>query len=348
MEEKITVKAPQQSYDILIRDGLHEKMGEVLTPLIQGAKVGIVTNETLAPIYGEKIAQQFPQSTLITVPDGEEHKTLTMVNYLYEKFLECQMDRTSFVLALGGGVIGDTVGFAAATYLRGVRLVQVPTSLLAMVDSCVGGKVGVDLPAGKNLVGAFKQPCMILIDPQTLHTLPDNQWRCGLGEVLKYGLLGVEELLQSENYKRANAFPLILSSVKTKVRYVEEDPFEKNIRAHLNLGHTFAHAIEKVSQYRWPHGEAVGIGLLAATRLSHLMGLCSPELFIQTKTLLEKIGLPTRLGELDPEKLIKAMQTDKKKTKGKLRFVLLRDIGKIELVSNVPPEKIEQVWRELL
>lgn len=344
MAERITVNAPDGSYDILIEPGLLRQRERL--PELIGAKgpVVVVTNTTLAPLYGAALAGMLPDAALVMMPDGEQYKTLATVAQLYADFVAARLDRGGTVIALGGGVVGDTAGFAAATYMRGVRLVQIPTSLLAMVDSSVGGKVGVDLPQGKNLVGAFKQPDVVLIDPQVLDTLPPKEWRCGMAEVIKHGLLADAGLLE---YETQQAAELVRRAVQVKVDVVEQDPYEQNVRAHLNLGHTFAHAIEQVTGYAWAHGEAVGVGLLAAARLSLRLGMCGADLPERVRMILDDVGLPCRLNGLDSEALYEAMATDKKWQGGRSRFVLLRGIGQPEIVTDVPPGDVIGVLEEM-
>ena len=318
----------------------------------------IVTNTTLAPIYGERLAASRSNAGLAVMPDGEQYKTLDTVAQLYADFVAAGLDRSGTVPALGGGVVGDVAGFAAATYMRGVRFIQIPTTLLAMVDSSVGGKVGVDLPQGKNLVGAFKQPETVVIDPHFLHTLPLREWRCGMAEVIKHGLLADEILLQQIEAlgKWDDAPPplnddqlsdLIARAVQVKVDVVQRDPFEKGERAHLNLGHTFGHAIEQVTHYLVPHGEAVSVGLVAAARLSYARGLCDETLPERVEKILEQVGLPRRMGDLDPEAVYAAMATDKKWQGGKSRFVLLRDVGQPLIVTDVPKAQILAILNDL-
>jgi len=281
------------------------------------------------------------------MPDGEQHKTMDTVGRLYEAFVRAKLDRAGVVIAFGGGVVGDTAGFAAATFMRGVRLIQIPTSLLSMVDSSVGGKVGVDLPIGKNLVGAFKQPDAVFIDPTMLTTLPAREWRCGMAEVIKHGLLADSTLLDPRMWAPERVPELIRRAVQVKVNVVEADPYEQNVRAHLNLGHTFAHAIEQVSGYAWPHGEAVGVGLVAAARLSVAHGLAQIDIADQVETLVAELGLPTRIGVLSPEALYAAMSTDKKWAAGKSRFVLLRRVGEPLIAEGIDRDTVLKVLQGL-
>jgi 3-dehydroquinate synthase len=339
----IQVSAPGGDYPIHIELGLLQQ----IAGYIPDARCVIVTNTTIAPLYGSALAERLPEARLVTIPDGEQHKTLVTVAQLYSDFVKAGLDRSGTVVALGGGVVGDTVGFAAATYMRGVRFIQIPTTLLAMVDSSVGGKVGVDLPEGKNLVGAFKQPDKVLIDPKVLSTLPAREWRCGMAETLKHGLLADPGLLELAEQPDAAADELVHRAVQVKVTIVQQDPYEKSIRAHLNLGHTFAHAIEQVSGYTWPHGEAVAVGLLAAAHLSARLGRCDAGLTDAVEQMVVRVGLPTRIGALDPDALYAAMSTDKKWLAGQSRFILLRGIGQPEIVEGIDKSDILAVLREL-
>src|SRR5690606_3988091 len=301
MAERISVTAPDSRYDIVIESGLLRQAERLVSEFGLGRRAAVITNITLAPIYGEALVAALPNAALVTMPDGEQFKTLATVATVYGDLVRARLDRGSTVIALGGGVVGDTAGFAAATYMRGVRLVQIPTSLLAMVDSSVGGKVGVDLPDGKNLVGAFKQPDAVIIDPEILETLPQPEWRNGMAEVIKHGLLADPVLLDTSLHNRERAAELVRRAVQVKVDVVQQDPYEKGIRAHLNLGHTFAHAIEQVTQYRWPHGEAVGVGLLAAAQLSSVLSMCDSGLPEMVEDILATTGLPRRLNGLDAD-----------------------------------------------
>ncbi|MFO7321477.1 MAG: 3-dehydroquinate synthase [Chloroflexota bacterium] len=346
--KRIRVEAPGGSYEIFIEPGLRDRLDERVTGLAVGEPVVVATNTTLRPLYGDRLAAALPNASVVTMPDGEQYKTLDTVAKLYADFVDAGLNRTGTVIALGGGVVGDTVGFAAATYMRGVRLVQMPTSLLAMADSSVGGKVGIDLPQGKNLVGAFKQPEVVLVDTEVLQTLPEREWRCGMAEVIKHGLLADPVLLEMAQNGNFDDLPeFVRRTIQVKVDVVQADPFERGMRAHLNLGHTFAHAIERVSGYAWPHGEAVGVGLLAAARLSYLLGMCDASLPEQVERLLAAVGLPARLGDMDSEAIYAAMGTDKKWQAGQSRFVLLRGVGQPEIVKNAPPESVIEVLTSL-
>lgn len=280
------------------------------------------------------------------LPDGEPHKTLETLNGLYTWLLEHECGRDITLVAVGGGVVGDITGFAAATYMRGVPFVQVPTTLLAQVDASVGGKTGVNHPLGKNMIGAFWQPQAVLVDPTTLRSLPERELRAGMAEVIKYGLLGEAEffawleahldaVLALEPEALAHA---IETSCRCKARIVADDERERTgRRALLNLGHTFAHAIETEQNYaQWLHGEAVACGMVLAADLSVRMGQFEAEDAQRVRTLLERAALPTRLPpELDPQRLRRHMQHDKKNAAGQLRLILLRGIGQAEVTDRI-------------
>ena len=297
---------------------------------------------TVAPLYGERLASSLPQADLITVADGEAHKTLETVERLYNKMLIHRTDRATTLVALGGGVIGDTAGYVAATYMRGIPLVQIPTTLLSMVDSSVGGKVGVDLPQGKNLIGAFKQPRRVIIDTDVLDTLPPMQWRCGMAEVIKHGLIGQPALLEPRFWQPELAAQLVRQAVQVKIDIVEVDPYETSIRAHLNLGHTFGHAIERATQYAVPHGEAVAIGIVKAALLSRNLGLIDEDLVNRIQKIMWQIGLPTDIA-LDSHRWYAAMATDKKWQAGKPRLVLLKALGEATIAEGLRRDDIMAV-----
>jgi 3-dehydroquinate synthase len=282
---------------------------------------------------------------VVTIPAGEQHKTLATVQTIYNELLAAGIDRQATVVALGGGVVGDVAGFVAATYMRGVDFVQCPTSLLAMVDASVGGKTGVDLPQGKNLVGAFKQPTAVLADVTTLQTLPPAEFAAGMAEVVKHGLINDPDLfasLEIGHWRLTNQSPisnlqtLVATAIKVKRDVVQEDPFEQGRRATLNLGHTFGHAVEQVSGYRVRHGEGVAMGLVAAAHLSAQLGYCDPALQSRIEAVLQAQNLPIRIpAEFTPKAIYQAMFNDKKKAVGKLRFILLRDVGDVLMTGDV-------------
>lgn len=333
------------AYPVVVGPGVLE---DALPRFLGGEKyssVAVITNETVAPLYGEALAERLPDAFLISVPDGEQYKTLETVQAIYDALLAHRADRSTIIIALGGGVIGDMVGFVAATYMRGLRLIQAPTSLLAMVDASIGGKVGVDLPQGKNLVGAFKDPIAVFSDTSTLKTLSPIEFRNGMAEVIKSGLIAAPELL---TYGRNEPVePLIERAARAKIGIVEQDRLEQGVRAYLNLGHTFGHAIEQASGYQWKHGAAVAVGLVAAARLSVRLGLCAESLIGEVEEALRRWELPTRYRSFTPQTLWKAMQHDKKWRGGTPRFVLLEDKGKPLIRENVPPEDVLATLEEI-
>jgi 3-dehydroquinate synthase len=265
---------------------------------------------------------------------------------LYDQLIDAQLDRRAIVFALGGGVVGDVAGFAAATYLRGVPLVQIPTTLLSMVDSSVGGKVAVDHPRGKNLIGAFKQPSAVIADTDLLATLPQVEWRSGLAEAIKHGIIGDPELFlkfEIGNLK-LEIDEWLPRAIQVKVDVVMRDPFEQGDRAKLNLGHTFGHAFETLSNYQWRHGEAVAMGTVCAARLASRLNLCDASLIGRVENVLRGVGLPTRIGhEFSAEQIFAAMATDKKRVGARLRFILPRAIGEVVMVDDVAREDVVAV-----
>ncbi|MBA3533902.1 MAG: 3-dehydroquinate synthase [Ardenticatenales bacterium] len=350
--EMLLVQIPQgESYPIHIQAGVLAAIGGWVSQFKPGAVV-VLTDSRVGAIWGETIrhdllAARLP-TTLIEFPAGESNKNLATVERIYDQLLDADIDRSGVIVALGGGVVGDLAGFVAATWMRGVRcLVQVPSTVLAMVDASVGGKTGVDHPRGKNLIGAFRQPDLVLVDPLLLHTLDLRELRGGLAEVIKHGIIAdpalFEEIAQTsfipspppEVWER-----LIAQAVRVKAEIIERDPFEQGERAKLNLGHTFGHAIELLSGFALSHGEAVAIGLVLAARLSEALGIAEPGLTARIKRVLRHVGLPTRWPTAPPAARIwHAMQSDKKKGVKGIRFVLPRALGDV-LVTE--PGEIEK------
>jgi 3-dehydroquinate synthase len=289
----------------------------------------------------------------LVVPAGESSKCLAQAESLYARLAELEVDRATWLVALGGGVVGDLAGFVAATYLRGLTLVQVPTSLVAQVDSSLGGKVGVDLAAGKNLVGAFYPARLVYLDTELLSTLPGPEWNAGMAEVFKHALLdGPEhwEFLEQlpERPQPAQKSELVLRSRQVKLDIVAADPLEQGIRAHLNLGHTLAHAIESAQNYGgWNHGQAVGFGLRAALRLSHWKLGLDPAWEARLVTQLRRYQLPTSRPQMEFSRLPAFLKRDKKNQDGQLRFVLLERPGGARVCSTVTLDEVERCWEEL-
>ncbi|MCX6028756.1 MAG: 3-dehydroquinate synthase [Chloroflexi bacterium] len=348
------IRNPQsaiRSYDVLIADGLLAQAGQRLIAAgLTPGRCAVVTNPTVRQHHGATLIAALAaagfEPLVFEAPDGEAYKTLVTVAGLYGQFADARLARNEPVIALGGGVIGDMAGFVAATWLRGVPLVQIPTSLLAMVDASVGGKVAVDLPAGKNLVGAFKQPELVLIDPEVLATLPAAEFRSGLAEVLKAGVIGDKALFErlaedggrrtkDERRRTGDMVGVVADAVRVKARIVERDPFEMGDRAWLNLGHTFGHALELLSGYTLRHGEAVALGTIAAAEMSASLGYCAADLPPRIRAAVERLGLPTSHA-FDPSAALAAMGADKKRRGRSLRFVLPRRIGQVEVVEGAP------------
>jgi len=355
---RIPVHYPGGSYPILIGDGLLAELGQAMAGAgLTPGRCAVVSQPAIAAAQADALLAGLAEAgfdpALVEMPDGEAHKNLATVAGLIDAFVAAGLDRRSPVIALGGGVVGDVAGFAAAIYLRGVPLVQAPTSLLAMVDASVGGKTGVDLPQGKNLVGAFKQPALVAIDPDTLKSLPSDEFRSGLAEVVKAGMIGDAELFEVMEGRRGGAAPplslpsLIARAVQVKVAVVTEDPFEQGRRAALNLGHTFGHAYETLSGYQLRHGEGVSMGLAAATRLAARLALCEPALVQRVESLLSRLDLPIRAPGFAPEAVLAAMGADKKRIGNRLRFVLPRGLGVVELIDDAPVPEVRAVLAEL-
>jgi 3-dehydroquinate synthase len=344
-------------YPIHVGAGVLARVGGMLRAAgaPEGGRVAIVSNPVVAPLYGEQVEGALRSAGFrpfaCSIPDGEQHKRLAAVASLYEQFLIGGLARSDTVLSLGGGVTGDVAGFAAATFMRGVRFAQAPTTLLAMVDASVGGKTGIDLPQGKNLAGAFKQPALVVIDPTVLATLPAEEMRSGLAEVIKHGIIGALDLfaeLEIDLPERSElSGRLIARSLRVKIAVVEQDPFEQGRRAVLNLGHTVGHALEKLSGFALRHGEAVSIGMVAAARMAVELGRADPALAGRIEAALAVWGLPVRCPPFDTGAIWEAMAHDKKRRGRGLRWVLPRAIGEVEIVEDVPQEKVKSVLRDL-
>lgn len=353
---EITVPVPGRSYPIRIGGGLLTSLGEQCRQLGLNGSVALVYDaalqERFVPVAMRSLTEAGFQTAAISVPSGEGSKCLEQLGALYAAFSAARLDRHSTVIALGGGVVGDLAGFAAATYLRGISLVQCPTTLLAQVDASVGGKTAIDLPSGKNLAGAFYQPHLVLVDLDTLQTLPLREIRAGLAEVIKYGVISDPELLtfcESNcaallNHQEDALAQIIARSCEIKADVVGEDEKESGRRAILNYGHTVAHAIETVAGYgTYLHGEAVALGMLAAGRLSVKLCGWSEAEEARVRQALEACGLPVRLDQpLAREALLAAMQLDKKTLNGQLRFVLAKQLGEVE-VRNVAETDVAAV-----
>ena len=337
-----------------------EQVGAACAALRLGQRCAVITDGNVAPLYSKIICASLEKAgfstSLIVVPAGEKSKAIRTVERCYHQLAEQRLERKSFVVALGGGVVGDLAGFVAATYLRGIPFVQVPTTLLAQVDSSVGGKVGVNLPAGKNLVGAFHQPRLVLCDLDSLASLPDREYRAGLAEVIKYGIIydapffkQLERSIGALNSRDGRVLAKVIARCcEIKADVVSQDETESGLRAILNFGHTIGHGLEAISKYgKYLHGEAISIGMVAAADLSRRSMSLGEQDRNRIERILAQAGLPTRvqLKATEESRLLRAMQLDKKVSEGVIRFVLARRIGSVECGCNVDLQSIPEVLK---
>jgi len=371
----IPVDLPQYAYPIVIAPGGLDALGAWMTgsraqgvipthaPTDLGRRVLLVSNQTLLRHYGNRAIASLEQAgfqvATCALPIGERYKTLKSVQKIYDAALAHRLERSSTLVALGGGVIGDMTGFAAATWLRGIHVVQIPTSLLAMVDAAIGGKTGVNHPQGKNLIGAFHQPRLVLIDPEVLQTLPSREFRAAIAEVIKYGViwdptlfdqLEASKRLDNQRYVTPTLLQGILTrSCRTKAQIVSQDEKEAGLRAILNYGHTIGHAIESMTAYRRVnHGEAVALGMIAAGQIATDLGFWEPAAAQRQMDLIQKADLPTQLPpSLDVGAVLDALQTDKKVKAGRVRFILPTHIGTATITDQVPTITIERVLQQM-
>jgi 3-dehydroquinate synthase len=347
----LTVNLAENSYDIFIERGALASLGQRCRAVGLKGVAAVISNPTVAALYGAAVQESLESAGFsvaqIEMPDGEEYKNSTTLNQLYDALLAAGVDRGSFVVALGGGVVGDVAGYVAATWMRGIPFVQVPTTLLAQVDSSVGGKTGIDHPKGKNLIGAFHQPSLVLIDIATLATLDQRQFRAGLAEVIKYGViidLPFFEFIEANCAAILAKDPdvlikIILRSCQLKAQVVEQDEKEAGLRAILNYGHTLGHAFESLSGYRGlVHGEAVAIGMVLAARISLAAGLCSREEFARVCALVARCGLSVEIPHYDRQQLIAAVAADKKSKGGTVTFICNQGIGMYAMSHHTPEE----------
>jgi 3-dehydroquinate synthase len=362
MQSLIPVNLPQESYNISIASGSLEGLGNLTRELNLGKKVLLVSNPEIWQYYGEKALISLQKAGFEVlrhlIPAGESYKTLESIAKIYDTALENHLERSSVAIALGGGVVGDMTGFAAATWLRGINFIQVPTSLLAMVDAAIGGKTGVNHPKGKNLIGAFYQPRLVLIDPQVLETLPKREFRAGMAEVIKYGVIWDADMFeQLEKAERLDRFSdldeallqtILTRSCQAKADVVSKDEKEAGLRAILNYGHTVGHAIESLTGYSSiNHGEAVAIGMAIAGEIAARMQLWDALDARRQDRLIAKAGLPTKLpANLDIEAIIEVLQTDKKVKDGRVRFVLPTKLGAAIVSDRVLPELLREVLNQ--
>jgi len=345
----LTVDLGDRSYPIFIGNGLLGK-ADLLAPYIKGKQVMIVTNETVAPLYLESLKKRLSgfQVDEVILPDGERYKNAETLDLIYSKLLEKRHNRKTTLIALGGGVVGDMCGYAAASYQRGVDFIQVPTTLLSQVDSSVGGKTGINHPLGKNMIGAFHQPNVVVADTDTLKTLPDRELSAGVAEVIKYGLIRDPEFLDWIESNTASLLACesdalshaIYESCRNKAEIVAEDELESGCRALLNLGHTFGHAIEAHQGYGvWLHGEAVGAGMVMAAYMSCRLGWVTEEDYSRVVAMVKEANLPHQSPEnMTPDDFIEYMSLDKKNLDHRIRLVLLKSLGQAVITSEYPAD----------
>src|SRR6059036_2451654 len=341
-ESRVQVPLAERSYEIRIRRGLLREVGRCLSDLGFSGKVAVVTDRSLAKLYEPIVTKSLKTSGFephtIVLPAGERAKTLRWVSVILDELARARFERGSVLLALGGGVIGDLAGFAAAVFVRGIPFVQVPTTLVAQVDSSVGGKTGVNHPVGKNLIGAFHQPRLVLIDPETLNTLPTAEWTAGMAEVIKYGMIADEEffaylerhMAALRSREDGPVAHVVTRSCQIKAAVVKDDERESDQRRILNYGHTVGHALESLGKYRTLlHGEAVAIGMVQEADLARYMGLCPNEVAARQHAMVREAGLPDRLPRVGFSELWGAMQHDKKVAGGRLYCVLPERVGRV-------------------
>lgn len=360
--QHIYVNLGKDNYSIHIEQGSLSKIGNIIKSLLPlSANADIVTNSVVGKLYGNIVKDSLSASgikaNIIEIPDGEEYKSLEWAGKIFSAFVEHQMTRNSAVIALGGGVVGDLAGFVSATYMRGIPLIQVPTTLVAQVDSSFGGKTAVNHPRAKNLIGVFYQPKYVLIDIDVLKSLPEREFRSGLAEVIKHGVIMDKELFEymETNISKILALDplcieqIIARSCKDKVTIIEQDEKEQNIRAILNYGHTVGHAIEAVTDYKmFRHGEAISIGMIVASKIAVNKGILKGENLIRQSNLLKAYGLPIAFPNLDIDSIINTIYLDKKiKEARRLRFVLPKDIGEAIVMENIEENEVRRAVEEV-
>jgi 3-dehydroquinate synthase len=353
----VSVSLGPDSYDILIESGVLDEVGFRAHELLGVRRVAIVTDDNVRrQHYADRLQSGLEaaglHSVLVTITPGEKQKTLRTAELLYNRFFELKLDRHSTVMALGGGVVGDLAGFVASTYMRGIAFLQVPTTLLAQVDSSVGGKTGVDLPQGKNLVGTFYQPRAVFIDPAVLRTLPPREVAAGMAEVIKHGMIADAEFfryLESHVRELQAQDPATLEYViqrccEIKVEVVQRDEHDEGLRGILNFGHTFGHAIEAATGYRtYRHGEAIAIGMVLACDLAVALNMFAPDQGERLRRLFEQFGLPHTLGRADLSRVMRLLPHDKKSQGGRPKFILPTEIGQVVMRGDVSDEIIRSV-----
>ncbi len=353
--KKVRVNLDSNSYEIRIGSGLLSQSGHWLKENGFAGKLAIITTPVVKKLYGDALKQNLVQegfkAVILQVPDGEEQKSLETAGRLYNELTDLHAERTTPLVALGGGVIGDLTGFVAATYLRGVPLVQIPTTLLAQVDSSIGGKVAVNFGRLKNRIGAFYQPRLVISDIDSLKSLGPRELSDGLAEIIKYAVIRDERFFTylERNLDRIKSLDaevleeVVFQSSKTKAEVVEKDEKDFGIRNILNYGHTVGHAIETVSDFTVGHGEAVAIGMIAAAKISNKLGILDKSELDRLNNLVERAGLPTEIPNLKAESIMQAMKHDKKIVNGRIKFILAKSIGEVFTTDDVSPSIVEKV-----
>ena len=360
----IKVSLTSNPYKIVIGKSSLECIGEELSKIgfKEGLKILVVSNKEVSDYYGDCVIKSLIKNKfnpkLLILKAGEEQKNQSSIDLIHDAAYEARLERGSLMIALGGGVIGDMTGFAAATWLRGIHVVQIPTTLLAMVDASIGGKTGINHSKGKNLIGAFHQPNLVLIDPKTLVTLPEREFKAGMAEIIKYGVisdLNLFELLENQDniselsrIEEKLLIELIERSARSKAEIVIKDEKESGVRAFLNYGHTFGHVIENLCGYgKWLHGEAVAMGMVAVGQLAVQRGLWKKIDAKRQKQLIEKAGLPTKWPGLELENVLSSLQGDKKVKNGKISFVMPLRIGEVKIFNNISNQEINDCLQKL-
>jgi 3-dehydroquinate synthase len=352
----IPVNLGARSYTIVVEPGVLGAAGPRVRELGVGSRAVVVTDTTVMRLHGAAVTKSLGAAgfsvTIVEVPEGEAAKTLRVAEHCWEQLLKAGIDRTSTVLALGGGAVGDLAGFVAASYMRGVNFVQLPTTVLAQVDASIGGKTAIDHPKAKNLIGAFYQPRLVLVDPAVVQSLPDREFRSGLAEIVKHGIV-LDAAYLADVERSAGVLlgrdletltRIIGGSCRLKAGVIERDPEEKSeLRYALNAGHTIGHALEAVTGYaRWTHGEAVALGLVAEAHLAEALGLAQPATTRRHEAVLAAVGLPTRASDVDTNAVLQSITHDKKARDGRIPFVLAPTIGAFRVVYDVPVEQVRR------
>jgi 3-dehydroquinate synthase len=354
--EKIRVELGERSYDIIIGIDILDGIGEEIKAFGLSPKTAIVSNPTVFSLYGERVSESVNAAGFepvpVIIPDGEAYKNIETLKYIYDELLKYRLDRKSALIALGGGVVGDIAGFAASTYMRGISYIQIPTTLLAQVDSSVGGKTGIDHELGKNMIGAFWQPRLVWIDVETLRTLPQKQVLAGLSEVIKYGVIRDKEMFDFLEARRDDILNLgmealthiIKRSCEIKAEVVSSDEREAGMRAILNYGHTIGHAIETTTKYeKYLHGEAIAIGMCLEAKLAEILGLIDKDQVLRIRQIIHSYGLPSGMPEtISTSSVSLSMKLDKKAVAGELKFILPERIGSVRTLTGVSDEVIRE------